>query len=198
MAANDFLRKSLSLSRSYWLFYESVIGPTNLNLERTPFFDQTCNLELGSQPSLPDLESSGSNIDTESGDENDELNKEYLKFIRITREHQARREKLKQLELNKKPEPKNEEYYIDISQLDTLIEDNLVEVPQRSDHPTQGYTDKKIERLVKLYGGQENYEKIRSMEMSIDENFNEMYRKLSPQYWPVIPFNLKPYLNPSL
>lgn len=119
---------------------------------------------------------------------------EYLDFIKVTRRHQAERERLKKLQLKKNPPI--EEYYIDISQVSTLALDNLVEAPQRGDEEALLNWEAKERQFVDLYGGKETYQKIRSMEMHIDQNFKNKCRELSPHYWPVIPINPKPYLNP--
>lgn len=116
---------------------------------------------------------------------------EYQEFIRATRKHQAEREKTKRLEQKKNPPV--EEYYIDISQVNTLIEANLTEAPHRGDE-----TSKALERdkkLIELYGGQESFERIRSLEMHIDDHFKSNCQIIKPHYWPVIPINPKPYLN---
>lgn len=139
-----------------------------------------------------------SQFDGDSNDKSDNeqsIYSDYLKFIRITRKHQAQRERLKKEELKKKPEL--EAWYRDISQVNTLVEDNLVEVPDKSDGPIAKVKQRE-ENLVKLYGSREAYERIRSMEMNIDEHFRQKYSELSPSFWPVIPFNPKPYLNRNL
>lgn len=122
------------------------------------------------------------------------IEKEYEEFIRVTRRHQAEREKQKKLAL-KKPELDTDEYYIDISQVNTVVEDNLVECPDRKD---VNFCRLKAEQkqLVDFYGGQEAYERIRSMEMSVDDYFKRKCQDTSPFYWPVIPIDPKPYLNP--
>lgn len=122
------------------------------------------------------------------------VNQEYLEFIKVTRQHQAAREKQKKLQLKKNPQLALDEYYIDISQVNTLVEDNLVEAPARGEDISK--LKKKEEDLVKLYGSREAYERIRSLEMSIDDHFKRECQELSPYYWPVIPINPKPYLNP--
>lgn len=133
--------------------------------------------------------------DDETSDKNDNeqsVNADYLEFIKITRKHQERRERLKKKELKKKPEL--ETWYQDISQVNTVVEDNLVEVPDKNDGPISKALQRE-EKAIKLYGNREAYNRIRSMEMNIDEHFRQKYSELSPQYWPVIPFNPKPYLN---
>ena len=115
---------------------------------------------------------------------------EYAKFIAITRKHQAERERLKKLALKNKA-PESENYYIDISQLDTLVQDNLVQAPQRG-------TLSQESKPKHLYKTQDEHDRIRAMEMNIDEYFKEKYKELSPYYWPVIPINPRPYLNPII
>lgn len=124
--------------------------------------------------------------------EQQKYNKDYAEFIKITRKHQAERERQKKLALKKNP-PSAEEYYIDISQIDTLVQDNLVEAPQRQQSNS---SKRQEEKLIKLYGSRETFERIRSMEMNIDGYFRSKCKELSPFYWPVIPINPRPYLNP--
>ena len=116
---------------------------------------------------------------------------EYEEFIKATRKHQADRERTKRLELKKNPPI--EEYYIDISQVNTLVEANLTEAPERGDEISKA--DERERKLVELYGSRESYEKIRSLEMHLDDQFRRKCRDLKPHYWPVIPINPKPYLN---
>jgi GH25 family lysozyme M1 (1,4-beta-N-acetylmuramidase) len=115
----------------------------------------------------------------------------YEEHIRATRRHQAEREKSKKLELKKNP--LIEEYYIDISQVNTFVEDNLTEAPKRGDETSKA--QERDEKLIELYGGQVHFEKIRSLEMHIDDHFKSRCQQLKPHYWPVIPINPKPYLN---
>lgn len=124
--------------------------------------------------------------------ENDEerIRVEYEKFIEVTRKHQTQRERQKKIALKKQPQA-DEPYYIDISQLDTLVQDNLVAIPDRGDDGSAA------EKLIKMYGSREAYEKIRSMEMNIDDYFKRKCKELSPFYWPVIPINPRPYLSPA-
>ena len=129
----------------------------------------------------------------EAGEKTDPA-QEYARFIQITRKHQANREKQKRLASKSKPEL-TDEYYIDISQLDTLTQDNLVNVPSKEDDSNDSGAEQ-VEKLVKLYGSQDSFERIRSMEMNIDEHFKRKCKELSPYYWPVIPINTKPYLSP--
>lgn len=132
----------------------------------------------------------------DESDNEQSIYSDYLKFIKVTRKHQAQREKLKKEDLKKK-KPELEAWYEDISQLNTLVEDNLVDVPDKNDKPPVD-AKRREENLIRLYGSQEAYERIRSMEMNIDEHFRQKYLELSPQYWPVIPFNPKPYLDRNL
>lgn len=118
---------------------------------------------------------------------------EYLEFIKVTRKHQAERERAKKLELKKNPPI--EEYYIDVSQVNTVVIDNLVEAPSKDDEGAKLNSNKE-KKLIEYYGSKESYERIRSLEMHIDDNFKKKCRELSPYYWPVIPINPKPYLNP--
>ena len=122
-------------------------------------------------------------------------NQEYIEFINITRQHQAEREERKKLELKKNPDLALEEYYIDLSQVNTLVEANLVEAPNKDDPSAKSKSEEKEEELIRKYGGREAYERIRSMEMCIDDHFKKKCQELSPHYWPVIPINPKPYLN---
>lgn len=124
----------------------------------------------------------------------EEVNPEYLEFIKVTRQHQSNREKRKKLEAKNKPVPEEMEYYKDISQVDTLVEDNLVAAPDKQDTPNADPRQRELD-LIKSYGSQDAYEKIRSIEMYIDENFAKMCQKYSPRYWPAIPINLKSYLK---
>lgn len=96
--------------------------------------------------------------------------------------------------MQRKKNPPTEEYYIDISQVNTLILDNLVEAPSKCDPKSKLQAREK--KLTELYGCKDSYEKIRSLEMNIDDYFKTKCKELSPYYWPVIPINPKPYLNP--
>lgn len=115
----------------------------------------------------------------------------YQEHIRATRKHQAEREKNKKLELKKNPLV--EEYYIDISQVNTLVEANLTEAPNRGDETSKA--QERDKRLIELYGDRQAFEKIRSLEMHIDDHFKSQCQQSKPHYWPVIPINPKPYLN---
>lgn len=123
------------------------------------------------------------------------IDAEYAEFIRVTREHQAERERHRKL-IKIEEEDKQNEYYIDISQVDTLVHDNLVEAPLSLDQSTSA--EIRQTELIRLYGGHDIYEKIRSMEMHIDDFFKEKCKETNPVYWPVIPINPKPYLNPVI
>lgn len=125
--------------------------------------------------------------------EGERAQQNYLEFIAVTRKHQAERERAKKLELKKNPPI--EEYYIDVSQVNTLVIDNLVEAPSKNDDSAKLNSNKE-KKLIEYYGSKESYERIRSLEMNIDDNFKKKCRELSPYYWPVIPINPKPYLNP--
>jgi hypothetical protein len=119
------------------------------------------------------------------------MDAEYEAFIRVTRQHQVERERAKRQELERNPPI--DEYYIDISQVNTLVEANLNEAPSREDPTSKA--QERDEKLIKFYGGREAFEKIRSMEMHVDDHFKTMCQLLKPHYWPVIPINPKPYLN---
>lgn len=134
-------------------------------------------------------------LDSDENDNNldESTNAEYLAFIKETRKHQMERERSKQERLMSQPELAFEPYYTDVSQINTLVADNVVEIPERSDQLSK--TQKRTQELIDLYGGQEKYEKIRSVEMEIDGYFSEKCKELSPSYWPAMPINPKPYLN---
>lgn len=184
------LDKSLVLSRPYWQHYERLIGPTRFVTMQLSSGGKQCYRSgyLEEKYSfISDINLSDENDKSEDADNN---NLEYLEFIKVTREHQMNRDKLKQLKL-KRNSAIDDKYYKDISQVDTLTEDNLVEVPDK----VEWRKGKKLreEILAEMYG--EKYDKIRSLEMNIDEHFNQKCQELCPQYWPVMPINPKPYLN---
>lgn len=193
----ELCKQSYNLSRSFWISYEQHIKPVAF-----AFTAKTDNVSGFRDNEISDREISiiDHSIDevpqqVQIKDETENINAEYLEFIRITREHQLKRDRLKKLELAKNPEI--ETYYQDISLVNTLVEDNLVEVPDRN-ADLVSKSKLKEQKLVEMYGGRENYERIRSMEMAIDEHFNKKYKELSPKYWPAMPLNPKLYLNPIL
>lgn len=185
--------RSRALSQPFWSFYHQALGPSTYQ-----FFHhqpQTC-LDDKSSGTTPSPSTPDNNCCIVKDSDND-LSQQYLEFIQITRKHQAEREKLKRQQLKKKPELV-EPYYKDISQVNTLVEDNLVEVPERN--PNGSILKRQLEedRLIKSYGSREVFEEIRSMEMSIDDLFRAKCQELKPEYWPVMPINPKPYLNPIM
>lgn len=177
-------QRSILLSQPFWHFYTKAIGPNSFTI-RTQADLAPSDDETTSGDSTNDVETSDYDVLYEQ--EHEDVDEEYLKFIRITREHQAERERLKRLEPKKKITP--EEYYKDLSQVDTLVEDNLVEAPIKAEPKTDKLN------FVEFYGSQQAYDKVHSMEMHIDEYFHEMCEKLKPKYWPAMPINVKPYLN---
>lgn len=171
MDYNKILERSLALSKPYWDLYDQLIRS---KLTNSP--QDTCESQFGHNS---------------ADSEDEELNPEYLELLRITREHQAKREKLRKL--RQKQGLDVETYYRDISQVDTLVEENLVEVPDR----TKSYVNpkQKEQKLIELYGGPAAYESVRSIEMAMDDYFAKKRQELRPAYWPVIPINYKRYLN---
>lgn len=123
------------------------------------------------------------NNDANSGEELEEAypDLEYLEFINITRKHQQERDKQKIVESKKNNVP--DEYYLDVSQINTLVIENINEPPDAS----------RKEHSSNLYGPE--YERIRSMEHFLDETFNSKCQQLSPAYWPSLPINIKHYLK---
>lgn len=119
----------------------------------------------------------------------DETSRQYAEFIAETRRHQERRERNKESK-TKKVEP--EVYYRDIGQ----IEDDLVDTPDRNDIGKLTKIQKREADLIRTYGGLDNFENVRSMEMHIDNYFKEQRRRLAPKLWPVIPLCPKPYMSP--
>jgi len=171
------LERSMLLSQPYWDFYRKMIGPTTF----------THNYKSGLL--FKEIDDTS---DYDPSESTQNINQEYLDFIRVTREHQKERERLKRLDQGKTSKG-FDEYYKDLSQVDTLVEENLAPVPSKCDGVSK--LKQQEERLVQLYGGRENFERIRSLEMDIDGNFRRMCQEYSPYYWPVIPINPKPYLN---
>lgn len=119
-------------------------------------------------------------------------NKEYENFIAQTRKHQAERNR----EKASTKEEEEEIHYQDVSRIDM---NNDVEIPERSDPIDKPSAAKKREQyLIELYGDDRNsYEHIRSIEMSMDEYFCDKKKQLQPQFWPVMPINMKPYFGTS-
>lgn len=181
----EIWKRSLALSKPYWRMYERLIGPTSLFAD----VEQLCTNQSSDKDEY--LSDEYYHPEDEGRDEEDALNPEYLSFIEITKKHIAEREKLK------KSQQKQEldEYYKDVSEVNTLVEANLVPAPSLGD--SQSGHKLHEEKLVKLYGSREAYDKIRLMEMYLDDEFSKKCQKLSPKYWPAMPINLKPYLNPT-
>lgn len=156
---------SYELSRPYWELYDKLI-----------------------------VEPNRSSFEASEEDKDQDVNSDYQKFIAITRQHQNERDRMKELDRSKKIE-EPEIYYKDISQINYLVEDDDIEVPQKDDGESSIY-EKRDEKLRKLYDVDEKqYARIRSIEMYIDENFKEKCQQLRPKYWPAIPFNTSVYLN---
>lgn len=175
--------QTLRLSRPFWQFYESCIGKTKFDLTENTRATQYTN----NDPSRKD----------EKADD-DDVNAEYLEFISITRKHQAERDQLKESKLKEKSNDESDIYYKDVSEVNLLVENNLVEVPDRNEPENELFGAKRKDmRLLEFYGGnKEDFERIRSLEMEIDEHFSESYQKLQPKYWPTMPMNPRPYLAP--
>lgn len=183
---NEIWKRSLVLSEPYWRMYERLIGPTNLlNSLRHQETRQT----LGET----DEYLSDEYYNPEDTDE--EVNREYLEFIEITKRHQAERERLKQAKQKQKTNEDLHEYYKDVSEVNTLVEANLVQAPDIKESQSRHKLHEG--KLIKLYGGRDTYDKIRSMEMYLDEDFTRKCQELSPKYWPAMPINLRRYLNPT-
>lgn len=161
------------------------------------------NVETEEEEEEHDIKISTLDLESDEDDRNpklkDEINcdsetdKAYQEFIKVTRAHQAERERLKRLKKDKNPEEVLEEYYKDVSQVNTLVEDNLAQIPNQGDE--DDLARQKQAHLIKLYGSHEAYERIRSMEMYIDRQFKEACLEQNPNYWPAIPINARPYLN---
>lgn len=182
----EIWERSEKLTRSFWDSYNRLIKSTKIHHldQRNEIINETTHPRNHSSFDQPpdDVE------DDQYGQET--VNKEYLEFIRITRQHQIERDRLKKIELAKKnAEP--EEYYTDLSELNTLALDNFAEIPDRDEKGKES----RQEKLIKLYGSSRARDKIRSMEMSIDEIFKTKCQEMNPKFWPVIPINPKPYLN---
>lgn len=179
---DKILKKSLELSKPYWDLYDQLIASRLSESKDCDFSAEQHQLSANVN----------NNDDQHSSEHDDEhLNPAYLELIRVTREHQAKREKEKRRRQRKDLDV--EVYYKDISQVDTLVEDNLVEAPDR--HGKSSSSKQRQQRLIELYGGLEGYEQVRSMEMTIDEFFHRKCQQLKPGYWPVMPINHKRYLN---
>lgn len=181
---------SFASSKPYWEMYEILIGPTNLfNHKEEPKISQP----LSNKDGYLSDEYYNPEDEHEYEYEDDEVNQEYLEFIEITKRHQAEREKQKQGKQKLKLDEDLHEYYKDVSEVNTLVEANLISVPDIKDPQSRHKLQE--EKLVKLYGGREAYDKIRSMEMYLDEDFNRKCQELSPKYWPAMPIKLRQYLN---
>lgn len=199
---NDLLWQiSMAKSKPFWSMYRHVMG-SQLNL-RFPHENpahvnaNACRTTKAQEDAPPPPQRDdcpeGSDLEVEAGD----VSQEYLEFIKITRQHQQERERLKGEALKKmNPAAALEEYYKDISEVNTLVEDNLAEIPSRVGKLTKSSSEQRSQELIDRYGGREAYERVRSMEMCIDEHFKRQCQELSPGYWPVMPINPKPYLNP--
>lgn len=172
MDYDKILKRSLDLSKPYWDLYDQLIGSKS------------------TEPTV-DICDKFNQDESSSDQQDEELNPDYIELARITREHQAKREKQKRSRQKKGLDI--ETYYKDISQVDTLVEDNLVEVPNRSG----GFVSstQKEQELIELYGGREAYEYVRSIEMQIDDHFHRKCQEFKPGYWPVIPINYRRYLG---
>lgn len=149
----------LELSRPYWNFYKQCMGQILSNTNQSD-----------------DEHEIISNQATKEEDE-------YAKFIAQTRKHQLERDKSKVKQ--KKTENESTVYYQDVSQVNFKTYQDIPDMNEPLDKPSAS-TRREME-LIKLYGGQRDYEKIRSIEMTIDEHFSSNYHKIEPQYWPVIP-----------
>lgn len=174
---------SKQFSESYWNHYNKLIGPIRFVLETEQ------NDSSSDQKSLSDYFHEETQVEDDN-EVDDKANQEYQEFIRITRQHQLQRESLRKE--REKLEPQVDEYYKDISQVNTLIEDNIAEIPVRYKTSKAKLEEKK---LIDKYGSRESYNMIRSMEMCIDDAFRSKCQQLGPTFWPVIPLNPKPYLN---
>lgn len=150
--------RSYRLSRSFWALHQLLL---KYRLDQS---DRSTNCDT-----------------SEASDESqqDDINPEYLKFIEETRRHQAERERLKEEQLAKNQQCHADEYYLDISQVNTLVEANLVEPPELGKPERDGTARREPTPL----------------EMYIDEDFRRKCDELKPSYWPAVPINLKPYLN---
>lgn len=168
----DIWTRSFAQSRPYWQLYEQLM-PTHVS---------------GNNNNQKQL--LGSNVDTDNCTHSDH-DEEYAKFIEVTRRHQAQRNKRRKLE----EQSEQQYYYMDISQVNTLVEQNLAEVPLKTEPNDITLAHKREQDLIKLYGNRKTYEHIKSMEMSIDNNFNKRCQELKPHFWPAIPFNTKVYLD---
>lgn len=188
-------KRSFALSRPYWSMYSKVMKSINVHvaqqIEVTSEEDQWYDLD---EDEFEDYDHDGSSLYCDEVDDlNASTNAEYLEFIKQTRQHQRERERMKCEDLKANPELAFEHYYTDVSQVNTLVADNVVEAPKRSERLSKA--QRYEHDLTELYGGHEAYEKIRSMEMDIDSYFRRKCDELSPVYWPAMPINPKPYLN---
>lgn len=169
---NDYQRHidySMNLSQSFWSSYNAHINTFG------DFGRQKCNLQVQENSKLNEITPLFAISDTD---------KAYEEFIKKTRAHQesVRRDKLKR----KRKLGGDEDYnYVDISQINTLVQDNLARVPNKHDD-NDSYT-------YNLIWNDSEKEKIRGMEIAIDDDFNRMIKQLKPHFWPAIPINLKPY-----
>lgn len=128
------------------------------------------------------------NVDFLDEDSDSSMDEEYMKFILETRKHQKDRDEAKTHEVE------DAEFYKDISQVNTLMELNKVDVPQSA---SDGLSVRLRERQnkMKAYYGSEQYDSIQSMQLHIDNQFQNECTRRNPCYWPVIPINMKFYLT---
>lgn len=184
------MKSSIELSRPYWQFYERCIGPVNFGSTHINQIES-----VSSEVSNEYLNEQSYDSDSSISDNN--VNEEYSKFIAITRQHQAERDRLKKLQLKKKTEPTDEIHYRDISQLNLIVEANLARVPDKNEPQDQpSIAERRQQELLEFYGcDRDTYERIKSLEMSIDDKFTQAYQRFRPKYWPGMPINMKPYLS---
>lgn len=157
-------------SKPFWNLYEKLVIDNHADVAED---------EIDS----PDAE-----LDNEAEEETvEEINPEYLEFIKQTREHQRERDRLKK-QSPQVPifEEESHIYYKDISQVNTLVEANLATVPNKHDMKPEASEE---------FPAQDS---IRLMEMYIDEHFSKKLQEQSASYWPTIPINVKPYLNEKI
>lgn len=184
------------LTKPFWLAYEQVM--------KVNVFEQSqaqCFIE---QVVDDDSSRVSESLYDDGFDDEEEIDSEYLKFIKITREHQKERDRQKKLnqrkgcssQQTKRQKVEDDYFYSDMSQLNTLTQDNLA-VPYKSDINAGLLTQVGEQRVkfIELYGSLENYDKVRCLEMSIDHFFSQKCKELKPEFWPAVPINLKPFLN---
>lgn len=133
------------------------------------------NASMRWKDKLLDIEASSNTVnepyDLNDQTDADEKNEEFLNFIIETRKHQLERDRRRREETIKES---NEVEYRDITDLEIRANfRNLKEPELRKD----------------LYG--DRSEEIYSKELKLQFNFNEFCDKNLPNYWPLIPINLK-------